>query len=249
MLLFIQNKINDIGKVYGKEISELRNKLNDANSQIEKFKEYKNTMQENLKKSLLRGVTAMNLEAMTILEPEQSNLLLGHSNIIDNVFASQISEIEHKNPTLQGHTTNINQSINQSGQFHNNYDILSDRDYKQHTNSPPNKSGRVINHNSNNQYDNNSYISEVIEKKVKSLILYHYLQVTTKDSNWINASSVPVDMRNRIISKEEPNNYNTNTNNTNQYNQQYSNNSNNYSSNPIPNSQNINQRLSCNITI
>jgi len=138
---------------------------------IEKFKEYKLTMQENLKKSLLRGVTAMNLEAMTILEPESANYLLGHTanNLVDNVFASQISEIEPK------HTNNI---INQS--HFNNYDSNTDREYKLNSNTHktniPNmqpespSGGKNKQFTTNNHYENTSYISEIVDKKVQFLL-------------------------------------------------------------------------------
>jgi len=152
--------------MYGKEISDLRNKLNEANALIEKFKEYKHSMQENLKKSLLRGVTAMNLEAMTILEPESSNYMLGHTsqmnNLGDNVFASQISEIDK-------HSNNL---INQSANFNlnNMHDPFSDRDYKATTNINKNQidspGGKNKPNTSIYNIENQSYVSEVVEKKV-----------------------------------------------------------------------------------
>jgi len=66
-----QDKLNEMSQYYGKEINDLRAKLQDAYSTIEKYKESKNILQENLKKALMRGVVAMNLEAMNVLEGDR----------------------------------------------------------------------------------------------------------------------------------------------------------------------------------
>ena len=61
-------KLNEMANYYNKEITDLRNKLNDANYNIEKTNQSKNQLQENLKKVLMRGVMAMNMEAMNVLD-------------------------------------------------------------------------------------------------------------------------------------------------------------------------------------
>ena len=45
------SKLNEMANYYNKEITDLRNKLNDANYNIEKTNQSKNQLQENLKKS------------------------------------------------------------------------------------------------------------------------------------------------------------------------------------------------------
>ena len=66
-------KLNEMANYYNKEITDLRNKLNDANYNIEKTNQSKNQLQENLKKVLMRGVMAMNMEAMNVLDKNGVN--------------------------------------------------------------------------------------------------------------------------------------------------------------------------------
>lgn len=117
-----QDKLNEMSQYYGKEISDLRAKLHDATHTVEKFKESKNAIQENLKKALMRGVVAMNLEAMNVLEDDPNNI-----NIFDNLgtfggqsiqsipgnMPSNLSNIPQKNTNnLQvNNQNNISQSI------------------------------------------------------------------------------------------------------------------------------------------
>jgi len=97
---------------YGKEINDLRSKLNEANSAIEKHKISKDALQENLKKALMRGVVAMNLEAMNVLEGEgvnNSNLkimenLMGNLNLSNTTtnsnFANKINLLPESNSNV-----------------------------------------------------------------------------------------------------------------------------------------------------
>ena len=48
------DKLNEMAQYYGKEINDLRNKLNDANLTIEQSNQAKAQIQENLKKVLMR---------------------------------------------------------------------------------------------------------------------------------------------------------------------------------------------------
>lgn len=54
---------------YIKEIESLRQRLEDANSQIAANNHERAHMQEGLKKAFMRGVCALNFEAMNILTP------------------------------------------------------------------------------------------------------------------------------------------------------------------------------------
>ena len=66
-----QDKLNEMAQYYGKEISDLRNKLSEANIKNEQLLASRNLIQENLKKVVMRGVMAMNMEAMNVLDTNQ----------------------------------------------------------------------------------------------------------------------------------------------------------------------------------
>jgi hypothetical protein len=122
------DKLNEMGQYYGKEISDLRNKLAEANQTVDKYKESKNQIQENLKKALMRGVVAMNLEAMNVLDddPDKMNffdninlgmngpgaiLNLGQGNNIQNIQNSQnvqnMQNMQKNNLSPQTQVNNI----------------------------------------------------------------------------------------------------------------------------------------------
>ena len=65
----MKSEIQNISASYIKEIETLRTKLEDANSQIASNNHERSHMQESLKKAFMRGVCALNFEAMNILTP------------------------------------------------------------------------------------------------------------------------------------------------------------------------------------
>jgi hypothetical protein len=81
-----QDKLNEMSQYYGKEINDLRQKLNEANQTVERFRESKNSLQDNLKKALMRGVVAMNLEAMNVLDSDGREI--NNMNLIDSMIGS-----------------------------------------------------------------------------------------------------------------------------------------------------------------
>lgn len=141
-----QDKLNEMAQFYGKEISDLRANLNEANLMIEKTKESKNMIQENLKKVLMRGVMAMNMEAMNVLDKDI---------IPKQEFTSQIEV----NQSFQPNISNVKVET----------------------------SGPIIN-------------------------------PVAKDANWVNASSVPSNMKNNLL-----------INNNDEYNMEIHDTDNNYS--------------------
>lgn len=167
-----QDKLNEMSQYYGKEINDLRAKLQDAYLTIEKYKESKNVLQENLKKALMRGVVAMNLEAMNVLEGEginSSNLklvenLMGNLNLSNNSIPNSANN------------NKINESNHTTGR--------NEENHVNHTNTT-NKN----NYNSNTQ----NILTENLENNRKNVV---------KDSNWVNACSVPAKMKSNIISTE-----------------------------------------------
>lgn len=65
----VKLEVQNIGASYSKEIDMLRRKLEEANRIVEKGNIQKANMQDNLKKAFMRGVCALNFEAMNILDP------------------------------------------------------------------------------------------------------------------------------------------------------------------------------------
>jgi len=66
----VKSEIQNISASYIKEIETLRAKLEDANSNIASNNNERSHMQEGLKKAFMRGVCALNFEAMNILTPQ-----------------------------------------------------------------------------------------------------------------------------------------------------------------------------------
>jgi len=143
---------------------------------IERYKENKTMLQDNLKKALMRGVVAMNLEAMSILEPDQEGQL--------NALQSMINLNNNTS-----NTTQIPNNINNNISYTDQYDIKSNNHEKNKNNQINLES--EINCNDNN----NSFELEQMEKKI-----------IDKDNNWINASSVPMNMKNNLIMKDNNSN-------------------------------------------
>ena len=88
---------------YNKEIESLREKLNEANVIVENEHRNKSMMQENLKKAFMRGVCALNFEAMHILNPnDQGRIEMELEKQVANAMTSlqgPLSSSEY--PTIQ----------------------------------------------------------------------------------------------------------------------------------------------------
>jgi hypothetical protein len=182
-----KNKLNEMGQFYGKEISDLKKKLADANVCIENYKENKAYLQENLKRALMRGVVAMNLEAMNILEPDadKSNLVNMTNNIVDfNYFNNNNNKITFTDPLpINSNLTNIQNlnnnmeniqlnsipsnisNTNMSNQNTNNRNIYEKQEYNFINNDFSN-----INNSNFNQNTHQNIQPEFLEKKVKRKI-------------------------------------------------------------------------------
>jgi hypothetical protein len=70
--LTIQEERKALSIQYGKEIQLLQERLETANRELNQEAKAKVIIQENLKKAFMRGVCALNFEAMNILQPGQS---------------------------------------------------------------------------------------------------------------------------------------------------------------------------------
>lgn len=69
----VKLELQHICSQYNKEIESLRERLNEAQAIVDNEQRHKTMMQENLKKAFMRGVCALNFEAMNILNPSDQN--------------------------------------------------------------------------------------------------------------------------------------------------------------------------------
>lgn len=108
-------RINEISMKYNMEINELRKRLEESEHQIKKFKDQKYMIQENLKKTLMRNVVAMNFEAMNILEAEDLEKI-GDSNKSlfneSNIMNKQYPQMKGLNDSSLVHNINVNLNDN-----------------------------------------------------------------------------------------------------------------------------------------
>ena len=201
-------KLNDMANYYNKEITDLRNKLNDANYNIEKTNQSKNQLQENLKKVLMRGVMAMNMEAMNVLD---KNNISNNNNFNPSEFIGKTTDNlminNNNNNNININNNNINNNINNN-----------------------NNNNNILNNNNDNLNNNNNINTDPLPKEVKQMINVNQsfqpkneinvinnnnINPISKDSNWLNAAAVPITMKNNILkntnedffSHENNNNY------------------------------------------
>ena len=71
----LQEERKALNVQYGKEIQLLQDRLDSALKELEQETKMKAVMQENLKKAFMRGVCALNFEAMNILQPGQGGVV------------------------------------------------------------------------------------------------------------------------------------------------------------------------------
>ena len=157
------DKLNEMAQYYGKEISTLQNRLNEANITIEKSKESQNAIQENLKKVLMRGVMAMNMEAMNVLD---TNTMGGNAMQMQQEITQQMPQQVIVNQSFQPNQNKYMNDINVN-EIENN-----------------NNNGIMNGHEQNNVMVN--------------------LNPVVKDSNWVNASAVPLSMKQNILVNNPP---------------------------------------------
>ena len=193
------DKLNEMAQKYGKEITDLRNKLNDANLLIEQNNQAKNQIQENLKKVLMRGVMAMNMEAMNVLDKDviQNNDI---SAIADNIMNNvNITDNNNINNNTNNTPLNIKVGLNEDKNMIATV-IPANQSFQ------PSSLNNINNLNNINKNSNQNPIN--------------------KDSFWKNAPSVPLDIQKNLITTDNKynrenmimnlnNNMNNNMNNNN----------------------------------
>ena len=167
-----QDKLNEMAQYYGKEISDLRNKLSEANIKNEQLLASRNLIQENLKKVVMRGVMAMNMEAMNVLDTNQIK-----TDLVSNTASNIVNDL------------NITGNVNQNKNINNNNKTINSNNNQFQVNQSfqPNNE-MLINNNNNNNINNNNPV--------------------VKDANWVNASSVPMNMKNNLLINSNNEEYN-----------------------------------------
>ena len=177
-------KLNEMANYYNKEITDLRNKLNDANYNIEKTNQSKNQLQENLKKVLMRGVMAMNMEAMNVLD---KNGVSNNNNFNPSEFIGKTADnlmINNNNNNLNNNNMNINNNNLNDNNLNNNDNINNNNN----TDPLPKEIKQMINVNQSFQPKNEINVINTTN-----------INPISKDSNWINAAAVPITMKNNIL--------------------------------------------------
>ena len=184
------DKLNEMAQCYGKEINDLRNKLNEANAIIEQSNKAKAQIQENLKKVLMRGVMAMNMEAMNVLDKDvlpKTDISAIADNIMNNINISTTnSNMINNNLNSEGLNIDNNNNINQNG-INIKVGINEDNNNLVATVIPANQSFQPINNTFKTNINNN---------------ILNNTNPINKDSYWKNAPSVPVDIQKNIITTD-----------------------------------------------
>ncbi|CDW91294.1 UNKNOWN [Stylonychia lemnae] len=207
----VKTELQQICAQYSKEIESLRQKLDEANGVVEQENKNKAMMSENLKKAFMRGVCALNFEAMNILNPNDVN------------YQSQIEKEMEKQVmfAMNDISSNTNQQFNSQLQNQQQYPSMNQRVIE--TNRSPQQNintqfqSRTVDQsfqNSNSyQYSqsdiNDQYQSERKFMQIDNNSDIEYKKVETKDSQW-----KPAPIMGREITQS------INTQQFNQYNQQ-----------------------------
>lgn len=96
-----------ISMKYQKEISTLQNKLSELTAEINASNQHKKDMQNQLKRAFMRGLCAMNLEAMDVLNPEdvarQGEMALSKEEMA--AFTSMEKSLNHPTPNQPPQST------------------------------------------------------------------------------------------------------------------------------------------------
>lgn len=101
----LNRELAELSAKYNKEIELLSNRLNEALRELDAAERNKIDMQDNLKKAFMRGVCALNFEAMSILKPGEQGFDENGSqpNVYDD---SQMENTVRANPNFNSSVLN-----------------------------------------------------------------------------------------------------------------------------------------------
>ena len=202
------DKLNEMAQYYGKEINDLRNKLNEANSIIEQSNQAKAQIQENLKKVLMRGVMAMNMEAMNVLDKDvlpKTDISAIADNIMNNVnIPTTTTTNTQNNNNIEGCFTTVNKGISNNNNNNSNNTLLNQNNsgvnIKVGVNEDSNLMATVI--PANQSFQPNMATFKNTNNNLNNNNLLNNTNPINKDSYWLNAPSVPIDIQKNIISTD-----------------------------------------------
>jgi hypothetical protein len=207
-----EDKLNEMAQYYGKEISDLRNKLSEVNMKNEQLLASRNLIQENLKKVVMRGVMAMNMEAMNVLD---KNGVSNNNNFNPSEFIGKTADnlmINNNNNNLNNNNMNINNNNNNN--LNNNMNINNNNNSNNNNMNINNNNNNLNDNNLNNNDNNIINNTDPLPKEIKQMINVNQsfqpkneinvinttnINPISKDSNWINAAAVPITMKNNIL--------------------------------------------------
>ncbi|CAD8119542.1 unnamed protein product [Paramecium sonneborni] len=124
-----QNDIDLLMAKFQKEQQLLEQKLFEATSQLDEANKIKLSMQENLKRAFMRGVCALNFEAMNVLNGSSQQMELDSlaTNLLMNPY-------QQSNTQQQQSNIHLNQQFNQ---FNDTLNLNESKDQWQRQHSPP----------------------------------------------------------------------------------------------------------------
>lgn len=120
----IENEVSEIVGRFQKEMDLLKERLAEANRKNEQYESNKVMIQQNLKKAFLRGVCAMNMEAMGVLgqsegelpeeKLEQQGTLINNTSFVENTKSHFSQPVAQSPPLFASTAKNHNNTTMQS---------------------------------------------------------------------------------------------------------------------------------------
>lgn len=104
-------ELEAVSMKYQKEISLLQSKLRESLDQLKLVEMSKRQIQDNMKQAFMRGLCAMNMEAMNTINPRQPSSLLGNGDM------EKLADNMSKNITKIGNALDIQQNDMAMGNF------------------------------------------------------------------------------------------------------------------------------------
>ena len=126
----LDRELGELAAKYNKEIELLTGRLNEALTTLEESNKNKEEVQENLKKAFMRGVCALNFEAMSILKNKGTNEEEELSE--QEVLSRQIESMSQGNPNF--HSLILN-PVDQNSSYREERESIRET----HAPSPPKK--------------------------------------------------------------------------------------------------------------
>ncbi|KRX02142.1 hypothetical protein PPERSA_06337 [Pseudocohnilembus persalinus] len=207
------DEINEITSKYNKELEQIRTRLNETERLLEESNIQKQSLQDNLKKAFMRGVCALNFEAMSILDNKQeqqsqiqngqnaNQLLMNTQNINGalNMMEQNFNQLQNEQINQQK-PQQFQQQHEQNNSVINNSKILQQQQQFQVENEEDTQSfnNQYDDFDSQNQFSSQqSYQNQIQQDSPqKTMIFYQQPKIESKDHKWKDAPVVGVKKEN-----------------------------------------------------